>query len=179
LLVPAALVASVDEDACRTDAASACAVAHPIPWHLADPEPFSARRYVNVDMTFREIVGVHPLPGSLIRQLLLRCAEECLDCAASCVACADVSLSENDQELIRVIRVALDCADACELTGRIAIRQSAPDIRLIRGVVEGCAAACLACAEECDGHAADHEQCRLCAEVCRRCKAACDEFLAH
>jgi hypothetical protein len=65
------------------------------PWHLADPEPFSARRYVNVDMTFREIVGLHPLPGSLIRQLLLRCAEECLDCAARPIACADVSLSAN------------------------------------------------------------------------------------
>jgi len=85
---------------------------------------------------------MHPLPGSLIRQVLLRCAEECFHCAASCIACADVSLSENDQELIRVIRVALDCADACEVTGRIAVRQSAPDIRLIRGVIEGCAAAC-------------------------------------
>jgi hypothetical protein len=130
-------------------------------------------------MTFREIVGVRPLPGSLIRQLLLRCAEESFDCAASCIACADVSLSKNDHELIRVIRVALDCADACAPIGRIAIRQGAPDIRLIRGVIEGCAAACLACAEECDRHASDHEQCRLCAEVCRRCKTACDEFLAH
>jgi hypothetical protein len=130
-------------------------------------------------MTFREIVGVRPLPGSLIRQLLLRCAEESFDCAASCIACADVSLSKNDHELIRVIRVALDCADACAPIGWIAIRQSAPDIRLIRGVIEGCAAACLACAEECDRHASDHEQCRLCAEVCRRCKTACDEFLAH
>lgn len=130
-------------------------------------------------MSFRKIVGVHPLPGSLIREVLLRCAEECWDCAASCIACADVSLGENDWALIRVIRVALDCADACETTGRVAIRQSAPDIRLIRGVIEGCAAACLACAEECERHAADREQCRLCAEVCRRCKTACDEFLAH
>jgi hypothetical protein len=81
--------------------------------------------------------------------------------------------------LIRVIRVALDCADACELTSRVAIRQSAPDIRLMSGVIEGCAAACLARAEECDRHAADREQCRLCAEVCRRCKMACDGFLAH
>jgi len=96
-------------------------------------------------MSFEEIVGVHPLPGGLIRQLLLRCAKECFDCAASCIACADVSLSENDQELIRVVRVALDCADAVE----------------------------------CERYAADHEQCRLCADVCRLCKAACDEFLAH
>lgn len=129
-------------------------------------------------MTFSEIVGVHPLPESLIREALLRCAEECFDCAASCIACADVSLSENDQELIGVIRVVLDCGDACELTGRLVIQQSAPDVRLIRGVIEACAAACLACAEECDRHAAG-EQCRLCAEVCRRCKTACDEVLAH
>ncbi len=131
-------------------------------------------------MTFREIVNLHSLPGSLIREVLLRCAEECFDCAASCTACADVSLSENDsQELIRVIRVALDCADACDATGRIATRQSAPDIRLIRAMIEGCAAACLACAEECERHAAAHEHCRICAEVCRRCKKACDDFLAH
>ena len=38
--------------------------------------------------------------------------------------------------------------------------------------------ACLACAEECDQHAEHHEHCRLCAEVCRRCKNACDDLLA-
>jgi hypothetical protein len=46
-------------------------------------------------------------------------------------------------------------------------------------VIEGCTAACLACAEECDGHVAHHEECRLCAEVCRRSKTASDEFLAQ
>ena len=130
-------------------------------------------------MTFWEIADVYPLPGSLIRRALLRCAEECFDCAASCTACAEFLLSENDQELIRVIRVVLDCGDACELTGRIAIQQSAPDVGCIRGLIEACAAACLACAEECDRHAAEREQCRLCVEVCRRCKTACDEVLAH
>jgi hypothetical protein len=38
--------------------------------------------------------------------------------------------------------------------------------------------ACLACAEECDRHAAHHQHCRLCAEACRRCKKACDDLLA-
>jgi hypothetical protein len=130
-------------------------------------------------MTFREIVKLHPEPASDIRELLLRCAEECIDCAATCTACADASLSESDsRELTRVIRVASDCADACDVTARITIRQSAPDIRLIRGMVEGCAAACVACAAECDRHAAHHEHCRICAEVCRRCKQACDDVLA-
>src|SRR5918996_792907 len=107
-------------------------------------------------MTFREIVELHPLPGSEFRDALLRCAEECLDCGASCTACADASLSESDlAELIGVIRVCLDCA-----------------------TIEACASACVACAEECDRHAAHHEHCRICADVCRRCKAACDEALA-
>ena len=48
------------------------------------------------EMTFREIVELHPLPGSEFRDALLRCAEECLDCGASCTACADASLSERD-----------------------------------------------------------------------------------
>ena len=131
-------------------------------------------------MTFREIVGLRPQPGDHIREILLRCAEECLDCGASCTACADASLSESDlPELVRVIRVCLDCADVCQATAHIATRQTTPDIRLVRGVIESCSEACFACAEECDLHAAHHEHCRLCAEVCRRCKAACDHFLAH
>jgi hypothetical protein len=48
------------------------------------------------EMTFREIVELHPPPGSDYRKALLRCAEECLDCGASCTACADASLSERD-----------------------------------------------------------------------------------
>jgi hypothetical protein len=47
-------------------------------------------------MTFREIAKLHSLPGTDFREALLRCAEECLDCRASCTACADASLSESD-----------------------------------------------------------------------------------
>jgi hypothetical protein len=129
-------------------------------------------------MTFRDIVALHPLPASDYRRALVRCAEECLDCGASCTACADASLSEHDlEELIGVIRVCLDCADVCEATARIATRQTRSDIRLVRATIEACAAACVACAEECDRHAAHHEHCRICADICRRCKAACDEAL--
>ena len=131
-------------------------------------------------MTFRQIVAKHPLPGGAVRDTLLRCAEECLDCGASCTACADASLSESDVlELRGVIRVCFDCADVCNSTARIATRQTSPDIRLIRAAVKACATACFACAVECDRHAARHEHCRLCAEVCRRCKAACDDLPAR
>ena len=130
-------------------------------------------------MTFQEIIKLHPQPTSLDRDALLRCIGECLDCVASCTSCADADLAEDDvRDMARCIRLCFDCADACDATARIATRQTAPDLRLIRAMVEACSVACLACAEECDRHAAHHEHCRLCAEVCRRCRQACDDLLA-
>jgi uncharacterized membrane protein len=130
-------------------------------------------------MIHQDVIKLHPRPGSLDREAARRCIEECLDCAATCTACADDSLGEDDaQGPTRVIRLAVDCADICDTTRRIVIRQTAPDIRVIRAMIEACSAACLACAEECDRHAGHHEHCRLCAEVCRRCKQACDGVLA-
>lgn len=131
-------------------------------------------------MTFREIINLHPHPSELDRDALLRCVEECVDCAASCTGCADASLAEGDlPELVRSIRLCLDCADACDATGRVVTRQTTPDLRLIAAMIEACSVACLACAEECELHAAHHEHCRVCAEVCRRCKQACDDLRAR
>jgi hypothetical protein len=113
------------------------------------------------------------------RNTLLRCIDECLDCGASCTACADASLSEPDvDKMLRVIRLCQDCADECDATARIVARQTSPDLDLMRTMIEACAMACVVCAAECDLHAAHHEHCRLCAEVCRRCKQACDDLLA-
>jgi hypothetical protein len=130
-------------------------------------------------MTFQEIVQLHPRPTGVDRAALLRCIEECLDCGASCTACADASLSESDvQDMIRCIRLCSDCADECAATGRIVARQTAPDPELMRATIQACSAACRACAAECERHAAHHEHCRICAEVCRRCEQACDDLLA-
>jgi hypothetical protein len=130
-------------------------------------------------MTFHEVIEVHPQPTGLDRDAALRCIDECLDCGASCTSCVDADLAEDDvREMVRCIRLCLDCADVCDATGRIVTRQTAADLRPIRAIVEAGSLACLACAEECDRHAAHHEHCRLCAEVCRRCKTACDDLLA-
>ena len=129
-------------------------------------------------MTFEEIIKLHPKPTTVDRGALLRCIDECLDCAASCTSCADADLSENNvAEMARCIRLCLDCADVCVATARVVTRQTAPDLDLMRAMIEACAAACVACAAECDLHAAHHEHCRVCAEVCRRCKEACDDLL--
>jgi hypothetical protein len=130
-------------------------------------------------MTFEEVIRLHPHPTAVDRDTLLRCIEECLDCGASCTACADASLSEPDVvEMRRVIRLCLDCADECDATARIMTRQTERDLNLMRTMLEACSTACAVCAAECDLHAAHHEHCRVCAEVCRRCKQACDDLLA-
>jgi hypothetical protein len=122
-------------------------------------------------VTFHEIINLHPHPSEVERNLLVRCIAECLDCGASCTACADACLGESElAELRGCVRLNLDCADACEATGRIVTRQTSPDLRLIKATVEACSVACRACAEECDRHAAHHEHCRVCAAVRRRCK---------
>jgi hypothetical protein len=130
-------------------------------------------------MTVREIIATHPQPTSLDRDALLRCIEECFDCAATCTSCADACLGEPDvQELVRCVRTCLDCADACDATGRIVTRQTEPDIGVLRAEVQACAVVCAASAQECEKHAAHHEHCRICAEVCRRCEQACNDLLA-
>jgi len=121
----------------------------------------------------------HPQPTSVDHNALLRCIEECLDCAASCTSCADADLAGDDvQEMARCIRLCLDCADACDATGRIVTRQTAPDVGVLRAAIQACAVVCRACGDECERHAAHHEHCRICAGVCRRCEQACDDLLA-
>ena len=130
-------------------------------------------------LTVREIIETHPQPPSVDRDALLRCIDECFDCAATCTSCADACLGEQDvQELVRCVRLSLDCADACTAAGRILTRQTEPDLGVVRATIEGCAAACRACGEECERHAAHHEHCRLCAQACRRCEQACNELIA-
>jgi uncharacterized protein DUF326 len=125
------------------------------------------------------MLDAHPRSFTVGRNLLLRCIDECVDCAASCTSCADADLGEPDvQELVRCVRLCLDCADACDATGRILIRQTEPDLGVLRATIEACAVACRACADECEKHAAHHEHCRLCAEVCRRCDQACSDLAA-
>ncbi len=130
-------------------------------------------------MSVRDVIPTHPHPTSIDREALLRCIEDCVDCAATCTACADASLAEEDvRDMVRCIRLCLDCADLCAATGRMVTRQTEPDLGVMRATVEACAAACRASGDECERHAHHHEHCRICAETCRRCERSCNELLA-
>jgi hypothetical protein len=125
------------------------------------------------------MITTHPQPTSVDQDALVRCIEECLDCAASCTSCADACLGEQEvQEFVRCIRLNLDCADACEATGRIVTRETATDADVLRAAIEACAVACRACGEECKRHAGHHEHCRVCSQSCASCEQACNDLLA-
>ncbi|VAZ91869.1 putative cysteine-rich protein YhjQ [Mycobacterium persicum] len=129
--------------------------------------------------TSANMLQTYPLDlGRIDKAKLTACIDACIECGQACTACADACLSEESvAHLTKCIRTDLDCADICELTGRVLSRHTGYDANLTKAVLETCATACKSCAEECDGHAPDHEHCRVCAQVCRRCEQACRELL--
>ena len=130
-------------------------------------------------MTVQELIATHPHPTRVDREALLRCIDDCFDCAATCISCADACLGEDDvRDLVRCIRLCLDCADLCDAAGRIVTRQTEPDLDVMRATIEACVSACRACGDECEGHADHHEHCRICAAACRRCEQSCNDLLA-
>lgn len=127
-------------------------------------------------MHAQEMIRTHPQVKGNMNEALVRCINECYDCAQTCIACADACLGEQSvQELTQCIRLNQDCADVCDATGAVATRRTGSNEDLIRSMLDSCAIACRICAEECERHAGKHEHCRICAESCRRCEEACQE----
>lgn len=130
-------------------------------------------------MHIREMISSHPHVKGSTNDVLIRCIEECYDCASVCTVCADACLGEDMvKDLTQCIRIDLDCADVCFATGKLASRRTGSNEALIRTMLGACAEACRICAEECEKHAGMHEHCRTCAESCRRCEKACQEAMA-
>jgi hypothetical protein len=127
-------------------------------------------------MHVQAMISTHPHVRGNTNAALVRCVEECLDCAAVCASCADACLGEDMvADLRQCIRLDLDCADVCFATGSVAARRTGSDEAVIRMMLEVCAETCRICATECEKHAGMHEHCRICAESCRRCESACRE----
>lgn len=127
-------------------------------------------------MHAQEMVRTHPHVQGNMNETLVRCVDECYDCAQVCTSCADACLGEDRVEpLKQCIRLNLDCADVCAATGAVATRRTGSNEQLIQSMLETCALACRVCGDECDRHTGEHEHCRICAESCRRCEQACHD----
>lgn len=100
------------------------------------------------------------------------------DCAQACTACADACLAERDlTALAGCIRLDLDCADVCEATSHVLSRRTGGEPWSVRALVEACVQVCRACADECARHGEYMPHCKVCAEACLRCLAACEKLL--
>jgi len=120
-------------------------------------------------------------PGSTIEvphEILTNCVEACLKCSLACTACSDACMAESDiVALVKCIRTDLDCADMCDATAKVLTRQTDYDLVVIRSVVSACLTTIVACAEECERHAAHHKHCEISARVCREAEGACRDLL--
>jgi hypothetical protein len=127
-------------------------------------------------MHVEQIIATHPQARGRPDAALIRCIEECYDCAQTCTACADACLGEEMvRDLVQCVRTCQDCADLCLTTGAIATRRTGSNEATVRAVLDACAVACRLCGDECETHAAHHEHCRICADACDRCEQACRE----
>ena len=126
-----------------------------------------------------EMVRSHPKGSAGFDQAkLTECIEACFECAQTCTACADACLAEDMvAELVTCIRTNLDCADVCATTGAVLSRPGS-DVSITEALLEACRAACQTCGDECQRHASMHEHCRVCADACHRCQAACADLLS-
>lgn len=130
-------------------------------------------------MHAHEMIRTHPHVKGNANDALIRCIEECYDCAQVCISCADACLGESMvSQLTQCIRLNMDCADVCATTGKVATRRTGSNEEVIRHMLDACMAACRLCGDECDRHAAQHAHCGICAEACRRCEQSCQQALA-
>lgn len=111
-------------------------------------------------------------------QLVADAIDAANDCAVVCSACASACLSEESAaEMATCVRDDLDCADLCGVVVRHLARLNASDKQLTLSILAACIAACVQCADSCASHADHHEHCKLCADACRRCEAACQALV--
>lgn len=110
--------------------------------------------------------------------VLAEAIEALIECAITCIQCADACLSEQEvKPMVKCIRLDLDCADVCTAASRVVSRQTEYDPEVTRPVLEACIRVCKSCSDECEGHGQHMDHCRLCAESCRRCVKACQALL--
>ena len=115
-------------------------------------------------MTTDAATILHAYPAGLAgidEDALVRCLQECLNCASAATSCADACLA-GPAELARCVGTALVCADVAETAARTVSRLSGRDAAVVRAILVACVEACRSCYDECRTQALSHEYCRIC-----------------
>lgn len=130
-------------------------------------------------MRTEQMIAANPRPLEPAGAIA-RCIDACLDCAQACAQCADACLGEEHVKMLTTcIRLDELCGQICLTTAFSLARHDTADGVISKAQLKACALACDFCAAECEQHAARHSHCRICAETCRDCEAACQALVDH
>lgn len=98
-----------------------------------------------------------------------RCIQECLSCFSVCSQTLSHCLRKGGKHAApELAKVLVDCAESCQLSAAMMSRESAFHARHCML----CADICKACEEACEEFP-DDAQMKACADACRACSAAC------
>jgi hypothetical protein len=129
-------------------------------------------------MQTKEMIATHPDVRGKVNEALIDAIDAAYACAQTCTSCADACLAEDMvTQLRQCIRLNLDCADVCGTFATLGSRRTGSNEDVIRKLLDACITACRLCGQECERHASKHDHCRVCADSCRRCEAACQSAL--
>jgi len=107
-----------------------------------------------------------------LTQDIRRCIQNCAECHNICVETAAHCLMMGGKHVeAQHIRLLLDCADICRTSADFMLRGS----DLHPKVCGVCAEICERCAASCEQFR-DDALMKQCAEVCRRCAGSCREM---
>lgn len=100
------------------------------------------------------------------------CIDVCNDCHDVCVETIAHCLQKGGKHAEpNHVLLLTDCAEICRTTADFMLRGS----KLYRGTCALCAEVCDKCAASCEQFGADAEM-KRCAEVCRRCAESCRQM---
>jgi hypothetical protein len=105
------------------------------------------------------------------------CAAACADCQRSCDSCAEHCLklvAEGNKRHQQTLQTCLDCAEICAAADRIVSRSGPFSDTICRA----CAEACKRCATACEQFP-DDEHMAQCANECGKCQRACESMLSQ
>jgi hypothetical protein len=106
-----------------------------------------------------------------------QCAKACNDCEQICAACATHCadlLAQGKKEHLKTLATCRDCATTCAAAAKI-VAGKGPFSDLI---CTACADACKRCGDACDQFK-DDPMMKKCADECRKCEKACRDMLQH
>lgn len=115
-----------------------------------------------------------PKTQAKLEQHMTHCLELCQECHNVCAGVISYGLQRGDKYLTEVtLRLLLDCAEICQTSANFMLRGSEFHAQTC-GV---CAEICLKCAAACEEFSED-SRLQECATVCRKCAEACQLMVA-